>query len=378
MTYIRQLWQYIILIFVASSPATEKPVSKSVRDTTHAQDIEDAGRWYFKRDILDKIDEYFNLIGKMKKADKESYDLYSRVGAVIASTKSGVWSNTIKQCDGRVSFGAIFVPYKDKDEDEDKIFPQFQYFRKLSTPPATVQPTTGTVYEIVALYISEMKNKNYTFPAPCYVAVMPDRSINLLKELHTTTQKIRTKKPSNQRNGQSAIIQIKKAQWSIPRWLRDHSKENKHSPQETAEFLLGWAYNLYVEASKDVRIRCEKDNIVATFMVDLLRMPYFFADRETTVAVDGKKKRIFHIVRTHKRSFKSGGHTYVKSHFRGQRRFQWNGYGITISMPGKHHTDLLDATFGAHDCDAMEGSPHKMLTSRQVGKQLDDHMRRVA
>jgi hypothetical protein len=45
----------------------------------------------------------------------------------------------------------------------------------------------------------------------------------------------------------------------------------------------------------------------------------------------------------------SGGETYVRTHFRGQRAFQWNGYDIRITVPGWHHLDLAGMDAKAQD-----------------------------
>jgi hypothetical protein len=37
----------------------------------------------------------------------------------------------------------------------------------------------------------------------------------------------------------------------------------------------------------------------------------------------------------------------VRLHFAGIRDFSWNGYQINITVPGKDHLDIADATFGA-------------------------------
>ncbi len=385
--YIRQLWQLFLLIFVTEK-VEETPTTAITRDSRHAEDVEEAGRWYFKRDILNRLDEYFKIIVKMKKHDRDSYELYSRIGAVITSKNVGVWVSAINKIDGRVGFGAIFST-RCPETDDDMFQPCFIYFQKVTLPPATVQPTAGVVYEVVAIYLDPKPNRkmggDLTHPAPAYVSIQPDGSCKVLKQLQYPVQRIRSKIPAKRRAIQNMgrTILLSKAQWKYPSWIKDIGEKaekelgRKISIDEKMTHLFGWGYNIYCEASKDVRIRCEKDGVVGAFMVDLLRMPYFFADRETTVAVDGKKKRIFHIVRTHKRSFKTGAHTYVKSHFRGQRRFEWNGYGITISMPGKHHTDLLDATFGSHDRDQINEPRRRFLDGRQLGKSLDNHMRGI-
>ena len=37
-------------------------------------EVEEAGRWYFRRDILETLEEYFAYIWRMKAADRDSYE----------------------------------------------------------------------------------------------------------------------------------------------------------------------------------------------------------------------------------------------------------------------------------------------------------------
>ena len=109
--------------------------------------------------------------------------------------------------------------------------------------------------------------------------------------------------------------------------------------QNAFGFLIHW----HDTSSSGLQVRASKGYVSLKFHIDMLRTPYFFKDRNITVNHNGRKKRIFHIVRTHKR-----GDKYIKSHFRGLRKFKWHNYDIVISMPGKHHDNMLD-------CDLM---PH--------------------
>jgi hypothetical protein len=91
-----------------------------------------------------------------------------------------------------------------------------------------------------------------------------------------------------------------------------------------------------------VRIEARKDGLTGVFGVAIKRTAYFFKDRSAVVDQSGGKKRIFHIVRPHVRA---NGQA-VKLHFRGLRKFNWNGYDIAISVPGRDHL-LLQGSISA-------------------------------
>src|SRR5262249_4893031 len=68
------------------------------------------------------------------------------------------------------------------------------------------------------------------------------------------------------------------------------------------------------------------------FGIPLAGCPKFFADRDLDVAVDGRRKRIFHHVSSHARQTR-GGTTRVRAHYRGARAFQWHHYSGKIVLP---------------------------------------------
>jgi len=89
-------------------------------------------------------------------------------------------------------------------------------------------------------------------------------------------------------------------------------------------------------AQAGIQVRVRKNDMAALFNIDMLRTPYFFDDRTKEKGATGKTKKIFHIVRAHRRRIGDGS-TVVHTHFRGLRDFIWNGYGVHISVPGLHH-----------------------------------------
>lgn len=141
---------------------------------------------------------------------------------------------------------------------------------------------------------------------------------------------------------------------------------DKYLEEATAIVVSGLQAHGY-----NLQVRCERDGEVARFGIDLLRTPYFFKDRE---AVDGKrKKKIFHIVRAHKRNTK-GKIKYVRSHFRGQRKFTWAGCKVELIMPGKHAShSALEYMMDGYEPD--DSNTDATLAADEVAKVLDNHSR---
>ena len=199
------------------------------------------------------------------------------------------------------------------------------------------------------------------WPLPFYIGVDLDGRLRLLKEHRHWLQHL----PSGGA--------VSHHGWVIPEHLREgpRDKPDDWSPELSAKIAFGWAYQGYSNASMDIRIRASKNGVVGAFSVDLLRTPYFFADRNPVFHEKGHKRKIFHIVRTHERKFKKGGSTFVRSHFRGLRAFDWNGYQLLITMPETHHRDLLDFHAGAHDVEASNYPESDLLSMPELGEKLD-------
>lgn len=186
----------------------------------------------------------------------------------------------------------------------------------------------------------------------------------MLKELITTNERIK---------GKNRDRWATRSAWDYPRSIKMLYEDRKLPEDETIEEYAAnmfWlAATPYEDVLSGVRVQAAKGGVVAAFSIDLLRTPYFFKDREWVANEKGSRKRIFHIVRTHERKAKDGVR-YVKSHFRGSRNFKWNGYDITITMPGKHHPDLLQWDVAATQFEDTKAVPKGWMGSKELGAAL--------
>ena len=331
------------------------------------EDVEEAGRWYFKRDILDRLDDYMKYMSIMKNTDPVGYAMFSTVGASISGPKTmfnvGELPPSWRQDKGN-SFGA--VAFVGDTLEEGKVPLRVGYYLKYDIAPPYVQAHSGDIYEVTIFHAD---SKKWKASGKFFVAVEADAKIVLLKE---NTKIYQTIQPKKKKGRKQQKFQIAKSSWSHGKMLKAIAEENNYEIQSLARFLFCLFVNDYQNASTDIRIRAERDNIVATFSVDLLRTPYFFKDRDPVIE-GNKYKRIFHIVRTHKRTYKDGREVNIKSHFRGLRKFTWHGYRINITMPGYHHSDVLDTRFGLHFLEKIPGRKKKFLSIKKTSKFIDEH-----
>ena len=340
------------------------------------KEVEESGRWYFKRDILEQLNEYFVCIAELKKTDPDGYDLYSRVGGVICSPKSKMtWGDLPPswRAGQLPSFGSVTFLRTD-DSHDDKVPAKFVCFRKLSRPSPLVELSKGVVYS-VSLFHMDSDNRHLKASTEFHVAVEGDE-VRLLKELQISEQNIPVKKTKGRKPYPHKIIHRR---WDFPkplRWLYEYNRSSMDYDDSISEYgtnMFKCVIGHHENATADIRVRVSRGQLVGMFAVDLLRTPYFFADREPVI-IDGVKKKIFHIVKTHPRYLQDGRVVHVHSHFRGLRRFEWNGYKINITMPGFHHRDLLEFDVGGVHLDPDKPKPRGLIDSKVLGKEIDSHV----
>jgi len=341
------------------------------------------GTWYYLDDILTTLDSYFKTLKKFKAYDPESYEMYGKIGGQVVSRKSlfelhhlpASWAD-IKS---RPSFGMVHFAYE-PGQEEERVCPNLLYFRKYKSL-WFVKPTNHDLYEFRMFYLDKKKSEKFTMVCAFHVAVTADRQIIPLKEKINSRIHI---KPKSRNGGGSYTVQ----EWKIPDSLQifyEDAKENnpeliqglskEEAISQIASQLFKFTACMAISASGGLLVRAkDKVGLTAAFCVDMLRTPYFFKDREKTITVNGSKRKIFHIVRTHKRKMYDGTEKDIKSHFRGERKFMWNGYSINITMPGFHHNDWNFFSAAAEDFDINTPTPKGMVDLNRFAEILDNHL----
>jgi hypothetical protein len=278
----------------------------------------------FKTAVLDELHLYFPYLARMRKADRNTYDLYSKIGAQLLPDMDTPWINMDELepwwADHRPGFGAIAVTsvsnvydLEFKLKGKGKITPKFWYFQKYELPPARIQPLRGGDVYVVTVYWDDMHDKKHFkrgAPTEFPVLVAKDCSITVLKTL--INRKIIT------RSRKGATVAIRQKAWTIHDIFKNWALENKTDVEEQLKRIFRIAANAYIASAMSmIQIRATKGPLAALFSIDVLKTPEFFADRELECDVSGRRKKIFHIVRPHSRI--TGAN--VRMHFRGARQF---------------------------------------------------------
>lgn len=346
-----------------TAPASATPAIVISRPPAEKSD-EGYGRFHFKGAILDQLPAYFKYIRRMQRVDPDAYDLFSQIGAHVIPNAIGCLSNGASpwfRAGNRPTFGCHALSYDEEAEHKGLVSPKFAYFQKLRRWRAGIVPQpvhlNHVIYEVTVYFDDRHDRKLFLksgIPITFFVGVSPEGRVTVLKER----------------------ISVKVDDWRENRWrnspgMDGWAKENGRSVQDIGEGVFFAIISSVEAGDSGLRITARKGECAATFALDMDRTAYFFKDRDVTINDKGSRRKIFHIVRTHKRIGAGGREHFVRSHFRGESKFVWNGYEVLITLPGKHHAALSDAQFEAR---RYEGKKKRGdLSMRQAGKMMADH-----
>jgi len=298
--------------------------------------LRDGLNWCFRYQILDRLDEYFICIKRLRKHDPDAYDLYSRVGF---SVPPDGWINGLApeatehlRTAPRLSFGGVSMTRSRKAAAGVDFLPSFVYFTKMTCPKGVEPFDGGDVYCVSALYDDRQQSKHWkaklSAPVSCHVGLAKDGTVTLLREAIRTRSSVMV----GRRKGTRTKLTFHPLHWAYPSWLYDFERPDR-TLHEFARLLFGMAFLTYQATRRKILVQVRHKGDVATFGIDLWRAKRFFADRDATLATDGRRKRIFHSVVEHSRELMTGHSVRVKAHFRGARDFHWQSYGVHIVFP---------------------------------------------
>lgn len=325
----------------------------------------EAVTWSFRRDILDRLEQYFDCIHRLRRCDRDAYAYYSRVGFVVPFAYRENAQDRLPANARSVGRGGVLFPPPEA-KDGTRMTPSFMYLWRV-VRPIRVQAFTGDVYRFTTMYDDRQRHgRRHNFPFVCYVGVTKDGEISVLKEESSTNTIIR---PRARGSARGAFYRRSKS-WDYPKWIGLVGSELQQDGHALIKKWFVITYLTHAEATDRIVVHVVK-GVKAAFGIELPSAKSFFRDRdktEATTAKDGKRKRIFHSVREHSRKVESGDST-VRAHYRGTRRFDWNGYGIRIVLP--ENSRLMRADVTGHEYQPKAGESG-WLTPKQTGEMIGD------
>lgn len=365
------LWYWAIRVLGRQKSEEVEIVSRKPIKRRRSDLEEESTLWHFRSSILDRLDEYFVCIRRLRRHDSDSYDLFSRTGFSISADmffRGDHEQNraAFRNATNRWSFGGFFFPRTEEIQTAG-IVPSFIYFRKLNRP-SIAERFNGDVYSLTLIYddrqLSEHWRSKFSYPVTCHIGVDAEGNTRLLRERVQTVSEIKT----HRKHGRSDKLRLRMYSWQYPSWLFYAGIDHDKSPETFATDILVMALVTHVRSMEKIIVRVKRDGLVAAFGIELSRAKYFFADRDmSALAADGKRKRIFHSVIAHARTLSTGAVTSVRFHYRGLRHFDWNGYGIRIVFPENNRL-VAYPTPARYEEDIKVAQIPEWCTSKGAGK----------
>ena len=373
----KRIWVWLKSWFVTEIKET-RPAKRKTQQKEHL------GVHYYMGDLLGSLDDYFNVMALMKKIAPEEYNYFNKIGMPVADMKNMFfdidYNPHMRKGEYPSYFGMHFnlgqiarrggeVFYLDPETGEELIHPAIMTFQKVRYIP-NVQFSNATIYKATTWLDDSHSKHNQIIGVPWHFAIDDDANIEILKEHVTSWQYPKKRKGKN-------WGKIPVQRWRAPRVLTflqedlERRSGEKLTLVELIERHFNVAHNLWMQSHAGLKIMVSKGDLKATFTIDMLRTPYFFKDRIKVKTESGRTKPIFHIVRTHQR--KNQKDSFVRSHFRGLRKFEWEGYDVRIVLPSRSLFGMKFTSYFEDDpqCPDINDSMDLSEVGKTVGKFLE-------
>ena len=354
MDTIKRYIRYIINFF--SPPKIVKRRKNKVISSS-----DNFGCLYHLGNLLDQMDDYFKSISYLKKQDPSAYAIYRRIGGQVVEEDS--WINIQSKLETnwlnmRPSFGMIHLGVPTKKS----ISVKFVYYEK-HEKDIYAEKFSGEMYSVKLFYLWPKKRNVNTGLVNYKIGIKEDGSIKLLKEHYLERVTI------PHRKGKETLTYYR-PKFGYSESLKDMYQDVKDRPEYKGQKITDIAAtyfcmvaNAMTAAYGGMQVMATKKQNSCVFNIDMLRTPYFFKDREAVIDINGKTKKIFHIVKSHKRKLDLNKEVFIKTHFRGLRQFVWKGYDIVIKNPKTK--DTITYTGGSTNDTELTGnyvSPTQLAT----------------
>jgi hypothetical protein len=355
----------LLVIEPPSLPAEEPPVLKRTR-TPRKPHQENFGVLSSLDGLLDGLDEYFRYIRLYKKCDPDGYALFSKIGGRIIGESSlfAIDDDPIfMRGDLLPSFGMVALTRDRADytlSTGDKVVhPKLVSFRKQKPGPDVERYSDpGETFAMTMVYVGRDLKRPYVLTFFIHVS-KANGDVTLLRERKCVSIKLeshRKKMVKHQKQREASSLRI--SQFKLPDEIFEsflqvnaiNKLEGRPELTSVHQFVVTLFRSCLSAAlwgNSGFRINCRKGPLMGVFNIEAERSPYFFRARDKQVTESGRTKPIFHAVRPHHRELADGQDIIVKLHYRGLRKFDWNGFSINITVPGRHHLDLDTFTASA-------------------------------
>lgn len=327
-------------------------------------------------DLLEGLDDYFELFDKLRRVAPDAYNYFATVGTPVTLRNTKIYASEINRvritnAESLPSIMGAFVSRAKADYRTDIIedrgtFFDFELFEKLTRNYATVAPPGTVIYRhsmfsLGRAAFSRAELKKYPeargqWGVSWLIGILPDGSLKALPCQMTVRQQL----PSGATVRHSGMM--------VPPGLA----ELKNGPDVHVRLVFNAVLAFTTSALSGVQVTMRRRGISLRVGLPIENMRTFFGDREPG-AERGRRNQILHLAHPHRRRLANGKEIIVREHLRGERFFRWHDCEITISVPGIHHVaieGLAAPGITDEDWDFAEYDPAELTTAQEVADRL--------
>ena len=260
-------------------------------------------------------------------------------------------------------------------DEKGKVHPRFAFAIREPRLPPSVEQFRGKVYRFgyaVALphKQGDLTSAPHSFWIWAWIVVREDGSIVAPSELRPVVHQIHHRRVMSAYRGNRSTYTSRS--WHRPTMMHG---DDMRPDDEMENYLLNVFRQLMLWwVSRDQRwsVGVRKGGNRITFSIDPEHTAAYFADRNKTIAVDGRSKKIIHFVKEHTRSNGS----VVRAHIRGEREFVWRDAKCAVTAPNLYGRITTVPTFAP--VDPRDVGTVDVLTSEEMAVMLADVEDRIA
>lgn len=269
--------------------------------------------------LLDQLEKYDRLWRYMKRSDRDAFRLFQSVGCrMLAQSSLLSTASTLRYWEGDLPAFGMFAMVPDDYSDDDRIYPKIWYFHRHKVAPSGIQPSSGAIYS-VGLFIQEdgLKECEKGVVGGFFVAIQPDGSVRILKQLDTGVQ-------YNNRNSFKWVPRKRYVYpWTAAMFAETWMERDGYPDIDAAwSPMINLMFAAVLQPTGGVQVRASKGSSTALIALTDNDAKLVFPARER----ETKGRRIWH----YNRGWTDRLGRVVPGHFKGLRDFDWKGWKIHI------------------------------------------------
>lgn len=291
-------------------------------------------------DIIDGIEDYFDVFDRLKKTDRDAYKYFSHVGPPLLLDSISAYKSDFERT--RIPnphllpsyFGAFFPKTREhlKWEYDTSDFVLFQkpkkFINALAPAGTTIFVENNFNFKRNWLTREERKEHPHYTEDWSFGWVLGVDAYGEVKALPFRWQR-------QQELPGGGII--RHSEFNIPKGLRNLAKNSEYAKGDVHKLMQRLFIGTLVftaTAVSGVQVTIRKGKQSTRFGLPIKHLKTFFSDR--IVEPGQRRKQIMHLVPAHYRN-RDGKLIKVGDHLRGERIFDWRGYEVNVGVPGIHY-----------------------------------------